>query len=72
DELQKVLETRCVQEAFSKEAVAEMMKEGDSNNDGCIDFDEFMRMMRSRQRKASESLSPLARARALLYRRYEN
>nr|CEL69049.1 TPA: Calcium-dependent protein kinase 3 [Neospora caninum Liverpool] len=72
DELQKVLETRCVQEAFSKEAVAEMMKEGDSNNDGCIDFDEFMRMMRGRQRKASETVSPLARARALLYRRYEN
>ncbi|PFH35285.1 calcium-dependent protein kinase CDPK5 [Besnoitia besnoiti] len=72
DELQKVLETRCVQEAFSKEVVAEMLKEGDSNNDGCIDFDEFMRMMRGRQRKASETASPLARARALLYRRYEN
>lgn len=27
EELQKVLETRCVQEAFSKEAVAEMLKE---------------------------------------------
>lgn len=46
--------------------------QGDLNNDGMIDFDEFMRMMRSRQRKASEGASPLARARALLYRRYDN
>ncbi|KAL8274699.1 hypothetical protein Esti_001414 [Eimeria stiedai] len=72
DELQKVLETNYIKEAFSKETVMEMMREGDLNNDGMIDFDEFMRMMRGRQRRASEGASPLARARALLYRRCDN
>ncbi|KAL8446854.1 hypothetical protein Emag_004615 [Eimeria magna] len=72
DELQKVLETNYIKEAFSKETVLEMMREGDLNNDGMIDFDEFMRMMRGRQRRASEGASPLARARALLYRRCDN
>lgn len=44
----------------------------DTNNDGSIDFDEFMKMMRGSQKKRYEtSSSPFSRARALLYRKLE-
>merc|ERR1712014_458937 len=47
EELKAVLHNDDVQNVAGMEAVAQMMKEVDSNGDGFIDFQEFMTMMRS-------------------------
>eukprot|EP01071_Lankesteria_metandrocarpae_P004306 Lankesteria_metandrocarpae@DN3475_c0_g1_i1.p1 len=72
DEMHRVLELNFVREAFTRETVEEIVQEVDTNNDGSIDFEEFMRMMRGTQKKKFESgSSPFSRARALLYRKLE-
>lgn len=42
----------------------------DVNNDGSIDFEEFMKMMRGTQKKKLDS-SPLSRVKAALYRKLD-
>jgi len=72
DEMHNVLEMNFVREAFTRDIVEEMIKEVDTNNDGSIDFEEFMKMMRGNQKKKFETTtSPFSRARALLYRKLE-
>eukprot|EP01069_Polyplicarium_translucidae_P001351 Polyplicarium_translucidae@DN1633_c0_g1_i1.p1 len=69
DEMHKVLEMSFVQEQFTREMIEEMIREVDINNDGSIDFDEFMRMMRGNQKKKYDgpAVSAFSKARALLY-----
>jgi len=45
EELKKVLDDEDVQSMAGAAAIAELLKEVDSNGDGFIDFDEFMQMM---------------------------
>jgi len=46
EELKAVLEDDDVNDVAGKEAMVKLMKEIDNNGDGCIDFEEFMVMMR--------------------------
>jgi len=48
DELKAVLNDNDVQNVAGMQAVAQLLKEVDSNGDGFIDFDEFMTMMRKK------------------------
>lgn len=68
DEMHQVLEMNFVQEAFSREMIEEIINEVDTNNDGSIDFDEFLKMMKGNQKKKLDA-SPFSKAKALLYRK---
>merc|ERR1712117_614891 len=46
EELNTVLGDENMQEAYTKEVIDSVMKSSDGNNDGFIDFQEFMQMMR--------------------------
>lgn len=71
EEMRKVLEMNFVQEEFTHEMIEEMVKEVDTNNDGMIDFEEFMKMMRGNQKKKLDINSPFSKAKALLYRKLD-
>jgi len=47
DELKQVLESDDVTDVMGIQAIAQMMKDIDSNGDGVIDFQEFMAMMKA-------------------------
>eukprot|EP00921_Rhytidocystis_pertsovi_P016918 GHVQ01026646.1.p1 GENE.GHVQ01026646.1~~GHVQ01026646.1.p1 ORF type:complete len:393 (+),score=45.17 GHVQ01026646.1:740-1918(+) len=68
DELRKVLEMTFVQEKFSSEMLRDIITEVDLDKDGCIDFEEFMTMMRDKQLEESK---PFTRARAMVSKRFE-
>jgi len=55
DEVQAVLGDGGVK-SMCAEAIAEMMRDTDTNHDGMIDFEEFMQMMR--RRSETSSMSP--------------
>ncbi|KAH8740112.1 calcium-dependent protein kinase [Cryptosporidium ryanae] len=44
-ELSRVLNVRFIQEAFEQSTINSLLKEVDTNQDGYIDFNEFMKMM---------------------------
>jgi len=71
DELHQVTQMNFIQAAFTREMLEEMVREVDLDNDGTINYDEFIRMMRGTQKKKYENASTFSKARALLYRRFE-
>ncbi|KAB1671635.1 hypothetical protein FNE70_29480, partial [Klebsiella pneumoniae] len=40
---------RSTGESISEEEIDELLKDGDKNNDGMLDFDEFLKMMENVQ-----------------------
>jgi len=58
EELKQVLGTHFA-DNFNNRSIDDIIKEADSNNDGCVDFDEFLAMMRaSNSRRVHSSLFP--------------
>lgn len=50
-ELQDVLSSGGIEDAMGTKAIAEVLKDCDTNGDGEIDFEEFMTMMRGSGKK---------------------
>jgi calcium-dependent protein kinase len=59
EELRQVLQNDQVETFLGRQEAAELMRQVDANGDGCIDFDEFMAMMRTNTADSTKSMFAL-------------